>query len=87
LQAPFMVQDYLVAELGPPAAVDGQVVVWDLQGWTAKGREISPPLAALSPFAPTTDTLSKRTWPLDDMPAYERHLRESGRIPDPPPPP
>ena len=86
LQAPFLVQDYLAAELGPPVAVEGEVVVWDLQGWGAKGREISPPIPELAPFAPTHESLTTRTWPLDDMPAYERHLRESGRIPDPLPP-
>ena len=85
-QAPFLVQDYLIAELGPPAAVDREVVVWDLNGWTAKGHEISPPNPALAPFAPTTENLRTRTWSTDDMPAYERHLREQGRIPDRPSP-
>ncbi len=84
LEAPFLVQDYLIAELGPPAAVDGELVVWDLSGWTAEGLEIRPPDPLLAPFAPTSTNLHTRTWPMDDMPAYERHLRDQGRIPSPP---
>ena len=83
LDAPFLVQAYLVDQLGPPAAVDGELVVWDLSHWTADGLEIRPPTPALAPFAPTSENLRTRSWPLDDMPAYERHLREQGRIPDP----
>lgn len=81
LDAPFMVQEYLIEHLGPPAAVDGAVVVWDLAGWSADGLEVRPPDPMLAEFAPTAENLRTRTWPLHDMPAYERHMREQGRIP------
>lgn len=83
--APFIVQDAIIQELGPPVAIDGPLAVWDLRGWSTTGRETLPPNAEFSTFAPTAENLRKRSWPLDDMPAYERHLREQGRIPGGPP--
>ena len=83
LAAPFRVQAHLVEHLGPPAAVDGSLVVWDLAGWTADGLKIRPTTSELAPFAPTSENLRTRTWAMDDMPAYEQHLMDQGRIPDP----
>lgn len=68
--APFLAQAQITAALGPPVAVDGPLVVWDLVGG-------SPVPQALQP---TDAGLRTRTWPLDDMPAYEAHLRELGRF-------
>lgn len=70
-QIVFRAQDRVSAELGPPVAVDGELVVWDLAG-----EAVAP--AALQP---TAQTLSHRTWTTEDMPEYERHLREVGRFP------
>jgi hypothetical protein len=69
--APFLAQQRIIDALGPPVAVDGALVVWDLSG------------AGEAPVAlqPTEAGLTTRSWPTDDMPAYEAHLRELGRIP------
>ncbi|HCH66758.1 MAG TPA: hypothetical protein DFR83_28405, partial [Deltaproteobacteria bacterium] len=83
LDAPFVVQRYLIDELGPPAAVDGALVVWDLAGWSADGLDVRPPDPMFAEYAPTAENLRTRTWPLHDMPAYERTMRERGRIPAP----
>lgn len=69
--APFLAQQRIIDALGPPVAVDGALVVWDLSG----AGEAPPALQ------PTEAGLTTRSWPTDDMPAYEAHLRELGRIP------
>lgn len=69
--APFLAQQQIIDALGPPVAVDGPLVVWDLKGGSA-----FPPA-----LQPTPETLNTRSWPMDDMPAYEAHLRELGRFP------
>jgi hypothetical protein len=70
MSAPFDVQAHLIEALGEPTAVDGSLVVWDLLGSS------SPPVD----LTPTVENLSHRSWPMDDMPAYEAHLRSQGRI-------
>ncbi len=67
----FRAQAAISAQLGAPTAVEGPRVVWDL-----RGTAIAPP-----DLAPTAEGLAVRTWPTHDMPAYEAHLRERGRIP------
>lgn len=57
--------------LGDPVAVDGALVVWDLQG-TA-----SPPAA----LRPTGSDLESRDWKQEQPPLYEQRLRERGRLP------
>lgn len=79
-QAPFVVTRHLTEALGAPAAVDGALVIWDLVG----GATLPPALQ------PTDAGLTTRSWPTEDMPAYEQLLRERGRLPPaggPPPPP
>jgi hypothetical protein len=71
-QAPFVAQARVTEALGPPVMVEGALVVWDLLGG-------APVPAALEP---TAENLSTRSWRTDDMPAYEAHLREIGRIPE-----
>ena len=68
--APFLAQAQITAALGPPVAVDGPLVVWDLVGGSPVPESLQP----------TDAGLTTRTWPLDDMPAYEAHLRELGRF-------
>ncbi len=68
--APFLAQQRIIDALGPPVAVDGALVVWDLLG-----QATAPPA-----LRPTPEGLSTRSWPTDDMPAYEAHLRELGRF-------
>ncbi len=70
-RAPFAVQDRITRDLGEPVAAEGPLVVWDLVG----GAE--PP----EDLRPTPASLNERTWPTDDMPAYEAHYRELGRLP------
>ena len=74
-QASFIAQDFLREVLGEPDAVDGTLVVWDLQG----AVQVPPELR------PTETNLSSRTWPQEDMPEYEEHLRELGRAEGPDP--
>jgi hypothetical protein len=73
LSAPFDVQARLIEGLGDPVAVDGSLVIWDLKGG------VFPP----DDLLPTEENLTSRTWPMDDMPAYEAHLRSLGRIKSP----
>ncbi|MCB9778200.1 MAG: hypothetical protein H6742_06535 [Alphaproteobacteria bacterium] len=70
LQAPFLAQQDLIEQLGAPVMVEGRLVVWDLQG----GAEVPPDLA------PTEQGLWERSWPREEMPEYERWLRERGRL-------
>jgi hypothetical protein len=72
-QAPFLAQARVEEALGPPTMVEGALVVWDLRG------ELTPPAA----LRPTPGNLTERSWAREDMPAYERHLREIGRLPGP----
>lgn len=74
-QASFIAQDFLREVLGEPDAVDGTLVVWDLEG----AVQVPPELR------PTETNLSTRTWPQEDMPEYEEHLRELGRAEGPDP--
>jgi len=71
-RAPFLVQERITGGLGKPVAVDGPLVVWDL---TPGEHQPFP-----GDLRPTAESLSTRTWPTDDMPEYEQHLRETGRI-------
>jgi hypothetical protein len=69
--APFLAANRVVGLLGPPAAAEGALLVWDLGGgdpWPDGLR-------------PTPDALLRRTWPLDDMPEYEELMRARGRLP------
>lgn len=61
--------DKLVALLGEPVAVEGPVVVWDLQG--------GPPLDGL---APEPGWRTAHDWTSEQPPAYEERLRAQGRI-------
>lgn len=72
-QAPFLAQARVTEALGPPVMVDGPLVVWDLEG------TFDPPPG----LRPTDANLSTRDWDREDMPEYERHLREIGRLPGP----
>jgi len=69
-EASFLAQDFLRTLLGEPSAVEGPLVVWDLAG------EVEVP----EKLRPTESSLAERSWPTEDMPAYEEHLREIGRI-------
>jgi hypothetical protein len=69
-QGAFIAQRMMVSQLGEPWAVEGRLVVWDLVG----GLE-SP-----QGLAPTEATLWEKTWEPEEMPAYERHLRDLGRL-------
>lgn len=71
--APFLSQARVTEALGPPAMVEGPLVVWDLRG----GLDVPPALR------PTPENLAARSWAREDMPEYERHLREIGRLPGP----
>jgi hypothetical protein len=72
-RAPFLTQARVTEALGDPVMVEGPLVVWDLLG----GLDVPPDLR------PTEDNLGTRTWEREDMPEYERHLREIGRLPGP----
>ncbi|MCB9759033.1 MAG: hypothetical protein H6739_04270 [Alphaproteobacteria bacterium] len=61
----------LVELLGPPTALEGPIVTWDL--W----HESEAPPA----LRPTEAALYERTWSAPPMPAYEKILREKGRLP------
>ena len=69
----FRSTDALVKRLGQPAAADGALLVWDLEG----GADAPPALRV------DAADLNTRSWPTDDMPEYEKHLRELGRIEGP----
>ena len=79
-QAPFLVQDRITEALGAPVGMDGSLLVWDLSGWTDQG--LGAPTGEPWPAGLQGDAESLRTrsWPREDMPAYERHMRERGRI-------
>ena len=69
---PFRVQARISEVLGPPVAVDGPIVAWDLTG------SASPPESIL----PTPERLQARGWTDPDAPAYERLLKARGRLRD-----
>ena len=69
----FLAQDAITAHLGPPWAVDGPLVVWDLKGG----------LPSPEGLAPTPENLTQRTWPWEDGPEYEREAARAGRAEDP----
>lgn len=71
-RAAFIAQESMIAVLGQPWAVEGALVVWDLEG----GLE-SP-----QGLAPTEEKLWEKTWDPEQMPGYEQHLREIGRLRD-----
>jgi hypothetical protein len=56
--------------LGTPAAIEGALVVWDLDGGQPAPRALRP--------AP--DALRVRSWETEGPPAYERRLLERGRL-------
>ena len=60
--------------IGDPTAVEGTYVVWDLRGMAT-----APP-----GLEPTPETLYMRVWETPPDPAYERALREAGRMGGPP---
>ncbi len=68
---PFLTTDAISEALGPPTAVEGALVVWDLQG----GAQ-SP--AAL---APSPERLAERSWEIEGPPSYEELLQAQGRLP------
>ncbi|MBN1337624.1 MAG: hypothetical protein JXB39_16855 [Deltaproteobacteria bacterium] len=69
---PFRVQARIAEVLGPPVAVDGPIVAWDLVG----GAE--PPEG----IRPTPERLEARGWADPDAPAYEKMLKARGRLPE-----
>ncbi len=83
-QAPFLAEARISSELGPPVAADGALLVWDLAAWTPDGPQPAPGAPWPAALVPTAEDLRVRSWPTEDMPAYERHLRERGRIPEQP---
>jgi len=72
-RAAFLSQERVIEALGPPTMAEGPLLVWDLDG------------EAVVPDAlrPTEAALRSRSWRRDEMPEYERHLREIGRLPGP----
>ncbi|MCB9791907.1 MAG: hypothetical protein H6741_04195 [Alphaproteobacteria bacterium] len=70
-QAGLEVTRAMVELLGPPTAVEGAIVTWDLTG-----QAIAPPA-----LAPTEEALYTRSWERPPMPDYEKTLREKGRLP------
>ena len=68
---PFRTADVFSEVLGPPVAVEGPLVVWDLLS------EATAPDA----LAPTPQRLAERTWELEGPPAYEELLQAQGRLP------
>lgn len=71
----FGATERLVEILGPPVAVEGVLVTWDLSGehGPLPGHEAGPGL------------LTTRDWSSDlEAPAYERALQDAGRLPGPP---
>ena len=60
----------LIAGLGDPVAVEGSLVVWHLQ------REIAVP----EELRPTQTRLETKIWAQEGVPAYEKILRERGRL-------
>jgi len=71
----FAATERLTELLGPPVAVDGVLVTWDLTG------EQEP----LFGFEPGPGLLTERDWKSSvGTPAYEKALQDSGRLPSPP---
>ena len=68
---PFQATDAISRALGPPVAVDGPLVVWDLLG----GAQAPPSLA------PSPEHLAERSWQVEGPPAYEQLLQSQGRLP------
>ncbi len=71
LLLPFQAMDRITEVLGPPVAVDGPLVVWDLVG----GAE--PPGALEADSA----RLAERSWESEAPPSYESLLKSQGRLP------
>ncbi|MEL6349168.1 MAG: hypothetical protein AAFV53_39050 [Myxococcota bacterium] len=69
-RAVFVAQDAMIARMGEPWAVEGSLVVWDL-----KVEDQAP-----EGLRPTAESLRTRTWDPEEMPAYEEHLRDIGRL-------
>ncbi len=69
---PFAATERISQLLGPPVAVDGPVVIWDLQGGAQPPAELSP----------TEQNLTTRSWEALGPPAYESLLRSQGRLPE-----
>lgn len=63
----------MTARLGDPTAADGALLVWDLE------KQATPPAG----LRVDPEDLNIRSWPTEDMPEYERHLRELGRVEGP----
>ena len=59
----FAIQDLLIGALGDPVAAEGPLLIWDLVGGEKPPKHLEP----------TQEDLRTRTWPMDDMPAYEAH--------------
>ena len=70
-QLPFEVTAAYTELLGAPVAMDGPLVVWDLEG------SAQPPDA----LTPTPDRLAERRWELEGPPEYELLLQSQGRLP------
>lgn len=66
----FRTTDALIEKLGPPTAVDGGLLAWDL--W---GRAKAPDALSVEEAA-----LRTRIWPEEKPPAYEENLRRLGRL-------
>lgn len=66
----FAAQRALLEDLGPPAMMEERYLVWDLVG----GAEIPVELR------PDPAHLEERSWPAEEMPAYEQRMREEGRL-------
>jgi hypothetical protein len=71
LVLPFAVTRRLREVLGEPVAVDGGLVVWDLEGTQGP----------VPGFEPNETLLTTRTWNPSDRPAYEVVMRARGRMP------
>lgn len=71
----FAATERLIELLGPPVAVDGVLVTWDLSG------EMGP----LPGYEPGPGLLTERDWESSiETPAYEKALQDAGRLPSPP---
>jgi hypothetical protein len=70
---PLAATERIIEALGAPVAVEGPLVVWDLQG----GAEPPPDLRA------SPELLRERTWEAEAPPAHEQLLRSRGRLRDP----
>jgi hypothetical protein len=69
---PFEAGLAIADRLGAPAAVDGHLVAWDLEGGATPPGDLQP----------SADALEARTWTSERMPEYEAHLRALGRVRD-----